>query len=309
MIVPGVTFFKNTRQRQMRINEIKFLILSMRPGQWIKNILIFAAIIFSRNLLYGTMLLKTIGAFFLFCCYSGSVYIMNDLIDIKSDQIHPIKRHRPLASGKLTKSTAVLGLGAIVLFSLSVGWLLGRAFFIVCLSYLLLQVAYSLIVKKIVILDVFSIAFGFVLRVIAGAELIHVPISSWLLICTMLLSLFLALSKRRQELVFLDEKATKHRMILQEYSPHLLDQMIAVVTSATVIAYALYTIAPETVQKFQTTQLIYTVPFILYGIFRYLYLIHRKNEGGSPEKVLITDKPLLINILIYAIVVILILYR
>ncbi|MGA1869992.1 MAG: decaprenyl-phosphate phosphoribosyltransferase [bacterium] len=291
------------------MTELKFLIVSMRPNQWVKNVLIFAAIVFSRNLLNVTMLCKTIGAFWIFCGCSGSVYIINDLLDIHADRMHPLKRHRPLASGNLRKSTALFGVVVIMVCSLFIGWLLSRSFFIVCLFYLVLQLCYSFILKRVVILDVFSIACGFVLRVIGGVEVIHVPMSSWLLICTVLLSLFLALSKRRHELILLDEKATKHRMILQEYSPYLLDQMIAVVTSATVIAYALYTIAPETVEKFHTTHLIYTVPFILYGIFRYLYLMHQKNEGGNPEKVLVTDVPLLINILLYTLAVIGILYR
>ncbi|MEW5817413.1 MAG: decaprenyl-phosphate phosphoribosyltransferase, partial [Spirochaetota bacterium] len=283
--------------------QFKYFILSMRPHQWVKNIVIFAAIIFSYNIVRWNMLTRVTAAFLLFCVFSGCVYILNDLLDIESDQKHPLKCHRPIASGNLGKSTAIWGTVAIGLGGFVSAWFLGRPFFFIALSYFLLQVAYSYRLKQIVILDVFSIASGFVLRVIAGAEVIHVPISSWLLVCTMLLSLFLALSKRRHELVFLKDEAINHRKILQEYSPYLLDQMIAVVTSATVVAYALYTLAPETVQKFHTTRLIYTVPFVLYGILRYLYLIHQKQAGGKPEELLVTDKPLLINVLIYGLVV------
>jgi len=291
-----------------RCSQIKYLILSMRPYQWIKNIVIFAAIIFSYNIFRWHMLIRVIAAFFLFCIFSGCVYIFNDLLDRESDRKHPLKSQRPIASGKLGQFTAVAGATAIGLGGFLLAWILGRRFFLIALSYFLLQIVYSYILKQAVILDVFSIACGFVLRVVAGAEVIHVPISSWLLICTMLLSLFLALSKRRHELVFLKDEASNHRKALKEYSPYLLDQMIAVVTSATVVAYALYTVAPETVQKFHTTRLIYTVPFVLYGIFRYLYLVHQKKEGGRPEELLVMDKPLLVNILIYGLVVILILY-
>jgi len=280
----------------------------MRPYQWVKNIVIFAPIIFSRNIFHWNMLGKTLSAFFLFCVYSGCIYIINDFLDRESDRKHPLKCLRPIACGKLSKSFAFLGAALIAPCSLFFAWRLSSSFFIIALSYIILQVAYSYILKKVVILDVFSIAAGFVLRVFAGAEVIHVPISSWLLICTMFLSLFLALSKRRHEIIFLEEDAVNHRKILKEYSSYLLDQMIAVVTSATLISYALYTVAPETIEKFQTSKLIYTVPFVLYGILRYLYLIHQKNAGGRPEKVLITDISLLINILIYGIVVMSILY-
>jgi 4-hydroxybenzoate polyprenyltransferase len=290
------------------IAQMKYFILGMRPHQWTKNIIIFAAIIFSCNIFRVDMLVRVVIAFFLFCAFSGCIYLVNDLLDMESDQKHPLKRQRPLASGRLIKPLAIWGAIVIGLSSFSIAWFMSWSFFLVALSYVLLQIAYSFRLKHMVILDVFSIAAGFVLRVIAGAEIIRVPISSWLLICTMLLSLFLALSKRRHELTFLKEDAAIHRKILQEYSPYLLDQMIAVVTSATVVAYALYTVAPETVQKFHTSRLIYTVPFVLYGILRYLYLVHQKKAGGKPEELLVTDKPLLINILLYGLTVVLILY-
>jgi 4-hydroxybenzoate polyprenyltransferase len=191
---------------------------------------------------------------------------------------------------------------------LGISYYLSLSFFFVVLAYFLLQLAYSFSLKHIVILDVFAIAFGFALRVVAGAVIINVEISSWLLICTILLALFLGFSKRRHELVVLEDGAQEHRKVLTDYSSYLLDQMISVVTASTVVSYALYTMSKETIEKFGTRNLIFTVPFVLYGIFRYLYLIHKKEEGGSPESILVTDKPLMVSILLWAIAVGIILY-
>jgi 4-hydroxybenzoate polyprenyltransferase len=188
------------------------------------------------------------------------------------------------------------------------GWMLSQAFFKVMAAYLLLQIVYTFSLKHQVILDIFSIAAGFVLRVVAGGLAIGVQLSPWLFICTTLLALFLAMAKRRHELVILKDGAVEHRQILKEYSPYLLDQMMGVVTATTVMSYALYTISEETVAKFQTTNLIFTLPFVLYGIFRYLYLVHQKIEGGRPEEVLLTDRPLLLTVLGWTSAVFLILY-
>lgn len=281
---------------------------SLRPQQWIKNLFIFAPIIFSQNIFNLPLLLKTIIAFIAFCILSGSLYILNDLKDLEEDKLHPLKSKRPLASGELKKFHAILvffilsSLGFILAISLN------KNFFIIALIYFFLQVAYSVRLKHVVILDVFVIAAGFFIRVVSGALVIEVPVSSWLLICTFLLALFLALSKRRHELVLLEKNARSHRPILEEYNPCLLDQMIAVVTASTLIAYCLYTIAEETVTKFGTTKLIYTVPFVLYGIFRYLYLIHQRSEGGSPETLIIKDRPLLIDLFLWIASSIFILY-
>ncbi|MGA1876017.1 MAG: UbiA family prenyltransferase, partial [bacterium] len=193
-----------------KILKAKYLILAMRPHQWIKNIVIFAPIIFSQNIFHWAMLGKITVAFLLFCSYSGCVYIINDMLDMEADKKHPLKRLRPIASGKLAKSTALWGITAILWGSLLLGWFISQSFFLIASLYLIVQIAYSYILKKVVILDAFSIAAGFVLRVIAGAEAIRVPISSWLLICTMLLSLFLALSKRRHELILLEGDAVNH---------------------------------------------------------------------------------------------------
>jgi 4-hydroxybenzoate polyprenyltransferase len=292
-------------------NTLPILILrSMRPKQWTKNIILFAPLIFSQNITNKQLAIYSFISFIVFCILSGSVYILNDLIDIKQDKVHPLKSKRPLASGRLRPIYAVITF--LVLLALSVYislTYLNNLFILVAGSYLILQIAYSTILKHIVIIDVFSIAAGFLLRVIAGAEAIDVTFSTWLFFCTILLALFLALSKRRHEIILLDERAINHRKILFEYSADLLDQMISIVTTTTLIAYILYTISPETVARFGTDNLKYTVPFVLYGIFRYLYLLHQKNEGGSPERVLLNDMPILTTVILYCLTVCYILYR
>jgi 4-hydroxybenzoate polyprenyltransferase len=284
------------------------LIKSLRLKQWTKNLFVFAGILFSKNVLNPVMLPRVAAAFAVFCLLSGAVYIINDLCDIKKDRDHPKKSHRPLASGNLRPSAALVFLACIVPLALVCSFLLGMPFFLTTVAYVVLQLAYSFYLKHIVILDVFSIAAGFVLRVIAGALVISVSISSWLVICTILLSLFLGLSKRRHELKILEDEAQNHRKVLEHYSLYLLDQMIAVVTASTLVSYSLYTMSEETVRKFGTTHLVYTVPFVLYGIFRYLYLIHKKDEGGNPETILVSDKPLLFSIFLWALTAGIILY-
>ena len=275
----------------------------MRPKQWIKNLLLFAALIFSQNLFHPGMLTDVSIAFIIFCLLSGSVYTLNDLIDLKQERNHPKKSKRPLASGKLKPSVAIIVGIILVVLSLTSAFWLNINFAWIALGYFILQIAYSTLLKHVVIVDVLAVSAGFVLRAIAGAQVINVPISSWLLICTILLALFLALGKRRHELLLLEDNAVHHRKILYEYSPNLLDQMISVATASTVVAYALYTMSAETIAKFHTDNLKYTIPFVLYGIFRYLYLIHQKSEGGSPERILLNDRPLLINIILYLITI------
>jgi 4-hydroxybenzoate polyprenyltransferase len=275
------------------------ILKSLRPQQWIKNLFIFAPLIFSRNVLNLPFLVTTIEAFAAFCLVSSAHYIFNDLRDIEEDRRHPVKSLRPLASGRLEKGPAVVALLVIGAAGIALSATIDTAFLLIVLAYLVLQTAYSMWLKHVVILDVFVVAAGFLIRVVAGGLAIHVMISSWLLICTILLSLFLAMGKRRHELVLLDEEATSHRPILREYNTYLLDQMISVVTASTLVAYCLYTISEETVAKFGTRNLVFTVPFVLYGIFRYLYLIHQKAEGGTPEALIIRDKPLLIDIFLW----------
>jgi 4-hydroxybenzoate polyprenyltransferase len=280
----------------------------LRIKQWIKNLIIFAPLVFSQNVFDLRLLFKSGLAFVLFCLVSGAAYILNDLKDLDEDQLHPIKSKRPLASGRLKRSQALVTFVVLVIVSLIGAFLINLYFLVALAMYLVLQVSYSFWLKHVVILDVFLIAAGFFIRVVAGGLVIEVQISPWLIICTILLALFLALSKRRHELVLLETSAEIHRPILKEYNPHLLDQMIAVVTASTVISYCLYTISSETIDKFGTKNLIFTVPFVLYGIFRYLYLVHQKKEGGSPEVLVIKDKPLLIDIFLWIATAALIIY-
>lgn len=290
------------------MNTFFLIFRTLRPKQWTKNFFIFAAILFSQNIAHPWLFFKTIAAFIFFCLTSGAVYIINDLCDQKTDKQHPTKSHRPIASGQLKSIDAIISLGCIIPISFIFAYILNYHFFLILLCYFIVQLAYSFYVKNIIILDVFIVAFGFVLRVISGAVLIDVKMSSWLILCTILIALFLALSKRRHEMVLLETKAHIHRKTLSQYSPYLLDQMISVVTASTVITYALYTMSEETVKKFGTKNLIFTVPLVLYGIFRYLYLIHERKFGGNPEETLLNDKPLLISIFLWIITVITILY-
>jgi len=243
-----------------------------------------------------------------FCALSGVVYLLNDVADRDADRRHPLKRRRPIASGELATSTALVAAGIIGIAALAVSFALHTEFGFLATAYVALLAFYSGPLKHVVIVDVLTIAIGFVLRAAAGAAVIDVPISNWLLFITILGALFLALSKRRHELVLLADDATSHRPILQEYTPYLLDQMISVVTASTLVAYAFYTVNPETVEKFHTTRLALTLPFLLYGIFRYLYLVHQKEGGGSPAAMLLNDRPLLVCVALWALAVALIIY-
>lgn len=266
----------------------------MRPGQWIKNLFIFAAPIFAQALGRGPVLLRTAGAFVLFCALSSALYLANDICDAAEDRIHPRKSKRPIASGRLSPALAWTAAGILTVAGLTGAALLDGAFFAAAAAYVALHLAYSWRLKRVVILDVFLVAAGFVLRVAAGGFVAGVPSSSWLLVCTTLIALLLALGKRRHEFVSLENAASAHRSVLGEYDVLLLDQMIAVVTAATAVAYALYCMSGETVRKFGSEKLLWTAPFVLYGIFRYLYLVYRRGQGGSPEELLVRDGPLLL---------------
>lgn len=280
---------------------LKHVLLSMRPEQWIKNFFVFTALLFSKNLLNPSKGIEAIIGFTIFCMITGCAYMINDLVDLEKDKLHPVKSRRPLASGKLKKDTAVKIIVLVCLASLFFAFYINVFFGVVVLAYFLLNVGYSIYLKNIVIIDVLSIAAGFVLRVLGGAAIISVVASQWLILCTILLSLFLGFSKRRHELILLEGSATSHRKVLEHYSPYFLDQMIAVVTASTLICYALYTMSKDTVEKLGTSKLIYTIPFVLYGIFRYLYLVHQKEEGGSPTEIMFADKPMIIDICLWVI--------
>jgi 4-hydroxybenzoate polyprenyltransferase len=254
---------------------------------------VFAGLVFGGRLLDPTAFVPAALTFAAFCALSGSVYLLNDVADRSGDQRHPLKRMRPIAAGTLSPRTAVVVAVVLTAAALAVTFAIGPMLAAVCATYVVLLGLYSSAFKHVVIIDVLTIAAGFVLRAVAGAVAVDVPIGQWLLICTTLLALFLAFSKRRHEIVLLGEGATGHRPILDEYSPYLLDQMIAVVTASTVIAYTIYATSPETAARLGTARLGVTIPFVLYGIFRYLYLVHQKREGGSPSTLLLTDRPLL----------------
>jgi len=285
------------------------LLRSLRPAQWTKNLVVFAGLIFGKKLFDAAEVWDALAAFVVFCALSGVVYLVNDLADRDSDRRHPAKAQRPIASGALpvpVAAGAALAIGALALAAAS---FIGLGFAAVAAAYLVLQMLYSGPLKHIIIIDVLTIAIGFVLRAAGGAVAVHVEMSHWLFVCTILLALFLALAKRRHEIVLLAGGATSHRPILGEYSAYLLDQMIGVVTASTLIAYVFYTISPETQAKFGTPWLGLTIPFPLYGIFRYLYLVHQREGGGSPADLLLTDWPLLTCVALWALAVAIIIYR
>jgi 4-hydroxybenzoate polyprenyltransferase len=281
---------------------------SVRPRDWVKNTFLFAALFFSKHLIHLESVTKVLLAFGLFCLVTGGVYLINDIWDRDEDKKHPQKSTRPIASDALPVPLAALFASLLLATALSGAFLLKPLFGFVTASYLLLNIAYSHWLKHVVIVDVFSIAAGFVLRVVAGSVVIDVAMSHWLLICTMLLALFLGFTKRRYELITLGHNAVPHRRVLQEYSPLFLDMMIGIVTSATLIAYTLYTLSDETIHRFNTGKLLLTVPFVLYGIFRYLYLVYHRNSGWSPAHVLLTDRCLLVNLTLWMLAVVMVIY-
>ncbi len=290
-----------------------YLLKTMRPRQWTKNLIIFIPLAFTLRQYWQPFTLDmyvrfgvALAAFVLFCIFSGIVYLVNDLADIEKDRLHPIKRNRPLASGKLKKSYAIAAIIILFLVSLPLAFLLDFNFGLISVVYLAINLVYSYLLKNIVIVDVFTVAGGFVLRAVAGAFAIHVPASPWLYVCTILLSLFISFSKRRHELVMLEGDATNHRAILKEYTPEVLDEMISVTTASFVMAYSLYTFTAENLPRNRSMML--TIPFALYVVFRLLYLVHVKNEGGSPEEMILKDRPLSIALVLWGLMIVGILY-
>jgi 4-hydroxybenzoate polyprenyltransferase len=283
------------------------VLVSLRPRQWIKNVFVFGGLIFAQKLFTPSAWIA-LAAFTVFCALSGAVYLLNDVADRERDRLHPSKRLRPIASGRLGVPAALAVAVGLVAASAAAAVWISAPFALVAMAYVALLAAYSAWLKHLVIVDVLTVASGFVLRAVAGALAIEVAISGWLIICTMLLALFLALGKRRHECLTLEGAAARHRPILSEYSAGLLDQMIAVVTASTVTAYALYTMSPEIVARFHTQLLPVTLPFVLYGIFRYLYLLYRRQLGGSPSDVLLGDRALLVNTGLWLAAVLLIIY-
>jgi 4-hydroxybenzoate polyprenyltransferase len=283
--------------------------VSLRPEQWSKNLIVFAALVFGHRLLDPAAVGRSLAAFLIFCVLSGAVYLINDVLDREVDQRHPLKFSRPIASGALAPQTAVAWASLLAALALAAAVWVQPLLGLVAAGYLATFGVYSRWLKHIVIIDVLAIATGFVLRAVAGGVAIEVRVSEWLLVCTILLALFLALSKRRQELTLLADGAGGHRRILEEYDPYLLDQMVGVVTASTLVAYLIYCTSPETTARFGTNLLVLTTPFPIYGIFRYLYLVHRRHGGGSPSEMLLTDRPLLACVALWGLSVVAIIYR
>lgn len=290
-------------------STLRSLITSLRPQQWTKNLFVLAALPFGLKLFDPASVAMALAAFVVFCALSGVVYLINDLYDRDVDRLHPTKRVRPIAAGELSTRAAALSAGLIASGALGAAAWIGPRFAVAAAAYLGLFALYSRWLKHLVIIDVLSIAIGFVLRTYAGAVAIAVPVSDWLLVCTVLLALFLGLSKRRHEITLLADGAGGHRRILDEYNPYLLDQMIGVVTASTLMAYIIYCTSADTVERFGTHNLVLTIPFPIYGILRYLYLVHRRDGGGNPSELLITDRPLLICVGLWGLVTALVIYR
>lgn len=293
------------------MKQVYYIGASMRPKQWTKNLIVFAGLIFSRHVRDADLLWQSVEAFLVFCILSGVIYLVNDIADVDKDRHHPVKRGRPLASGALGRSSALTAAAILTVLALVWSYRLGPGFLVVACLFTVLNLVYSFALKRVVLLDVASISLSFVLRAIGGVEALRavdptIAISPWLLICTLFLSLLLAFCKRRHELVTMED-AVNHRESLQEYSPALLDQLVGISASGSVLSYSIYTIWPETVEKFGTTNLVYTVPLVLIGIMRYLYLVYKKEKGGSPSDLLLHEKFLLVDVLAWIVLVIVIL--
>ncbi|MBU8932485.1 MAG: decaprenyl-phosphate phosphoribosyltransferase [candidate division Zixibacteria bacterium] len=279
----------------------------IRPAQWLKNGIMVLALVFAGELNHPEKVGLTLLAIAIYCLLSSAVYTFNDLIDIERDQKHPRKKNRPLAAGRVTPGTAIVLTLFLAVAGLVSAWFMNLAFFYSAIVFLTLNVLYSLHLKNLIIVDVLAVAMSFVVRAYAGAFAIDVPASTWMLINTLLLALFLGLGKRRYELVWLEDSAA-HRKTLSMYSSALLDQFIAVVTAAIIVIYMLYSFSTEVSVKLGTDNLFVTIPFVIYGLFRYLYLIHREDQGGSPTQVLISDKPILLTVMLWLITASLVLY-
>jgi 4-hydroxybenzoate polyprenyltransferase len=282
--------------------------MEIRPKQWVKNFLVLAPLIFSLHLFDQIAVVRAGVMFVLFCLISSSVYLLNDILDYEQDRLHPVKQHRPIASGDISMTSGFVFMIALLLIALGGAIVLSFQAFLVLLVYWLINLLYSSGLKHQVLLDVFALASGFVLRVMGGAVAINVAISPWLLLCTLLLALFLGFGKRRYELVLLGDRASEHRQVLSEYNILFLDMMIAVLTACTVMSYALYTVSEVTVRQFNTEGLLLTLPFVLFGIFRYLYLVYHKQRGGDPKQTLLSDPQVVLTLFLWGVAVGIIIY-
>jgi 4-hydroxybenzoate polyprenyltransferase len=290
------------------VTQFVALLRTMRPKQWVKNGFIFVPLVFDRKLFDVPYALATLAGFGLLCLVTSAVYLINDLVDIEADRAHPAKRNRPLPSGQLSKGLATGAAIALPVIALPLAYLLEPVFAAILAAYLIIQIAYSFWLKQIVLIDVMTIASGFLLRVAGGVALVApvMRFSPWLYIFTTMLALFMGFGKRRQELTLLQENANNHRAILDEYTIALLDEMIMIVTTATILTYALYTFSAEGLPENHAMML--TIPFVMYGIFRYLYLIHVWGVGGAPDEIALRDRPIQATVVLWGIMVVLVLY-
>lgn len=287
---------------------MKEIIKLLRVSHWTKNVFVFVPLVFSKNLMNKDFLVEVLFAFVFFSIASSLVYVFNDLIDAGKDKLHQIKKYRPIASGKISKSKAVVIIFILIILTAVSFFVLNLQFNLVLLGYILLNISYSLLLKKIVIIDLLSVSIGFMLRVISGALVINVPLSSWLILTTLFLSLFLAVAKRRAEFIIY-ENENNTRIVLKDYNLKLLDLFLAVSAGGIIISYSLYSVAERTVNYFHTENLVFTTIFVIYGIFRYLYLIHKEKNGENSLEILLKDIPSIINILIYGIVIYYLIYH
>ncbi|MDP3150151.1 MAG: decaprenyl-phosphate phosphoribosyltransferase [Ignavibacteria bacterium] len=285
------------------------IIKLIRVPQWIKNFFVFIPLVYSRNLFHTDYLIKSLTAFFIFCLLSSVVYVINDIVDAEADRHHPLKKNRPIASGKISNANGI----TIAIILLALGLLLSiytnSMFKIFALLYLVINIFYSFKLKHLVLLDIFSIAAGFMIRVTAGALVISVEISSWLILTTMFLSLFLAVMKRRSEIFVAGDVQNSTRKVLGDYSTNFIDQMATIAAAGVIISYALYTVSERTVTVFQTEHLIYTTPFVVYGIFRYMFLVLNHNKGENTTGIMVTDVSMITNIVLYSLTTIIIVYK
>jgi 4-hydroxybenzoate polyprenyltransferase len=288
--------------------QVTAVIVALRPKHWVKNVFVFAPVVFGHRVTDPQALLSTAAVFGLFCMLSSAVYLINDIADREKDRQHPVKRMRPIAAGSLSVLVAAVLAALLAATALLLAFGLNRQFALIALGYLVLNLAYSFILKNVVILDVMVVSSGFLLRVWAGAVAIGVIMSHWLVLCTALIALFLGFVKRRQEISTYTE-STDQRPILSEYSLPFLDQLIAILTSTTLLAYMLYAFSPEVAEKLGTRWMGLTLPFVLYGMFRYLYLVHQRGEGESPTSIVLKDKPLILAVFLWGLTVLAVLYQ
>ncbi len=295
------------------MNKIWYLIVSMRPKQWTKNMVLFAGIVFSKRFTDPELVRLSLYGFVVFCGLSGAIYILNDVFDRDRDREHPKKAARPIAAGRVSPGFAAGFAVLLIAALLPVSWVLGSEFFLLAVAFVGVNLAYSLIFRHVVILDVIAISFSFLIRAAAGVAVLHPVIpdlefSPWLWICTLFLSLFLAICKRRNEITNL-VSAVDHRTSLKDYSVTLLDQLVSLSATASIISYSIYTVWPSTVLKFGTRDLVYTIPFVVFGIMRYLYLVYSRHEGGDPSGVLLTEKAIIIDVFLWFAAVVYIIVR